>query len=184
MSDWWNDSPEEPEIPLCPDCDIELEVDNNRDLVCSECGYRIKYVPDYSDAEIEQSQDLIKNVLGAEEIAKLEERVVKTRKYLLNSAGEPVLEPDLLTWARAFEELDRRVKAEQVGEFWVSTVFLGVDYNHDENDQPILWETMVFIKGKHDCFESIDMDRCSGGREQALAMHEAMVERIRTLAEQ
>ena len=95
-------------------------------------------MPDYSDAEIEQSPDLIKNVLGAEEIAKLEERVVKTRKYLLNSAGEPVLEPDLLTWARAFEELDRLVKAEQVGEFWVSTVFLGVDYNHDENHQAIL----------------------------------------------
>ena len=34
-SDWWNDSPGEPEIPLCPDCDIKLEVDNNRDLVCS-----------------------------------------------------------------------------------------------------------------------------------------------------
>ena len=71
MRDWWNDPPDQPEIPLCPHCEIELDVLPNGDLVCSECGHRIQYVPDYSEAEIEESQRRIEEVLGPEEVNKL-----------------------------------------------------------------------------------------------------------------
>jgi hypothetical protein len=100
----------------------------------------------------------------------------KPSRYILNSAGEPILEPDLLIWAKAFENCDRRVKQECVGPFLVSTVFLALDHNWEPTGPPILWETMAFLER-----DSIDQDRCSGSREQALAMHAAMVERIASI---
>jgi hypothetical protein len=106
----------------------------------------------------------------------------KPSRYILNSVGEPILEPDLLIWARAFENSDRRVKQECVGPFLVSTVFLALDHNFFEGP-PILWETMVFLKDHEGVRygEDIEMDRCSGSREQALAMHAAMVERVASI---
>jgi len=106
----------------------------------------------------------------------------KPTRYLLNSAGEPVAEPDLLTWATALEKGDRIVKQEHIGPFWISTVFLGLDHNWGDGP-PILWETMVFLKDHEGIRygEDIDMDRCSGSREQALAMHAAMVEHVASI---
>jgi hypothetical protein len=106
----------------------------------------------------------------------------KPSRYILNSAGEPVIESDLLTWAKAFENSDRKVKQEHVGPFLVSTVFLGLNHNFSEGP-PILWETMVFLKDHEGIRygEDIGMDRCSGSREQALAMHAAMVQRIASI---
>jgi hypothetical protein len=101
----------------------------------------------------------------------------KPTRYILNSSGEPVPEPDLMIWAKAFvENRDRRVKQEHVGEFLVSTIFLGLDHNFNDDGPPILWETRVFLNHK-----DVGQDRCSGSREQALAMHQAMVERVASI---
>lgn len=55
----------------------------------------------------------------------------------------PVLCPDLMTWAKWMGTADRHVKEEYIGDYWISTVFLGIDHGwHSEN--PILFETMVF----------------------------------------
>jgi hypothetical protein len=101
-----------------------------------------------------------------------------TKKYILNEEGEPRQCNDLLDWAGWFEVADRRVALDMVGEgdeqYCISTVFLGLDYGFGWQDKPIVWETMVF-KGK----ESMWHDRCSGSREQALAMHAEMVKKIR-----
>lgn len=52
---------------------------------------------------------------------------------------------DLMTWAVWFEEIDnRRVLEDQVAEFWISTVFLGLDHSFGITGPPILFETMVF----------------------------------------
>jgi hypothetical protein len=100
----------------------------------------------------------------------------KWDRYILNSSGEPVAEPDLVTWATAFGSCECTVKQENVGKFWISTVFLGLDHNFFDDGPPVLWETMVFLNHK-----DIAMDRCSGSREQALAMHAAMVERVASI---
>lgn len=96
-------------------------------------------------------------------------------RYILNTQGEPVSEPDLMTWARWIEVnfTKRSVVREQVGHSVVSTVFLGLDHAFG-GGPPILWETMVF-HGKL----TGEMDRCSGSREQAEAMHQRMVERVK-----
>lgn len=95
--------------------------------------------------------------------------------YILDKYKMPVKEPDLIHWARWMEKKDRIVKQEMVGDVKVSTVFLGIDHNFSHEGPPILWETMVF-GGPHD---QEWMDRCSGSIEQAEAMHERMVERVK-----
>lgn len=90
--------------------------------------------------------------------------------YILKDNGQVVIEPDLLTWARWFEDLSvRLVKQEWVENVRISTVFLGLDHNFGDEGPPILWETMTFSNNQ--LFHT-ETHRCAGGREQAEAMHE------------
>jgi hypothetical protein len=101
--------------------------------------------------------------------------VVKNDRYILNSAGNPVPEPDLIKWAMWFEDhAKRRVAADEIEGIRVSTIFLALDHRWMDDGPPILWETMVF-GGKLDQ----ELDRCAGSREQAEAMHAAMCARVR-----
>lgn len=66
-------------------------------------------------------------------------------RYVLDEAGEPRPEPDLLTWARWMEEANRVVASDRVGPLHVSTVFLGLDHGFGfHGSPPTLWETMIF----------------------------------------
>lgn len=58
----------------------------------------------------------------------------------------PVPVEDLLEWARWIEENndERIVRQEDIGPYWVSTVFLGLDHDFSEQGPPLLFETMVF----------------------------------------
>lgn len=49
----------------------------------------------------------------------------------------------LLEWADWLETADRRVAETQIGDIWVSTVFLGMDHGFFSDD-PLLFETLVF----------------------------------------
>ena len=94
-------------------------------------------------------------------------------KYVLDEAGRPVAEPDLLRWARWFEKSHRqRVLAHTKADsdVSVSTVFLGINHRFSGCGSPVLWETMIF-GGPHDG----DMWRYDS-REAALAGHAAAVE--------
>ncbi len=100
-------------------------------------------------------------------------------RYILDEHDRVVPEPDLFKWAAWFEHSkDKRVVARtQIGDARVSTVFLGLDhgrFSEFHEPSPIVWETMVF-GGKFDQ----EMDRCSGNREQAEGMHNAMVARVK-----
>lgn len=114
-------------------------------------------------------------------------------KYILNEDGDPVPEYNLYAWGDWFEKsgMNRRLKRTEVGDYYVSTVFLGVNYRMFEEGDPILWETMTFeIKeSKVDIFGSERMinkeiedfngfDRYSTKKE-ALAGHEEIVEKLK-----
>ena len=90
----------------------------------------------------------------------------------------PVVEPDLLTWARWFETAERTVARTDVRGGVVSTVFLGLDHNYSGNGSPVLFETMSFIDG-----ESDDCERCSTWM-QAEKQHRLMVEKYSAVAPQ
>jgi hypothetical protein len=67
-------------------------------------------------------------------------------KYILDDEGNPKPCYDLLEWAEWFETArEKRILASTiVGEYRVSTVFLGLNYDFTGKGLPILWETMVF----------------------------------------
>jgi hypothetical protein len=97
-------------------------------------------------------------------------------KYILDEHGEPVAENDLIKWGQwiTSNQGQRIVKQEKIGRSKVSTVFLLLNHNYARHGPPVLWETMVFGGSLSD-----EQDRCSGSREQAMAMHERMVRRVK-----
>jgi len=95
-------------------------------------------------------------------------------KYILNQRGEPVAERELLVWAKWFESANRRVGSTSIGDYTVSTVFLGMDHNFRSVGPPVLWETAVFCRG-----HVHEMERCAGTREQAEAMHASWVQTVK-----
>lgn len=55
-------------------------------------------------------------------------------------------EMELLDWARKFEDRAYKiVKQENVGDIWISTVWLGMDHSFGEG-KPLIYETMAFPK--------------------------------------
>ena len=65
--------------------------------------------------------------------------------YILDGK-KPVKCPDLMKFARSFEDNDdaRTVACEDIEGVTVSTVFLGIDHNFHGDGPPILFETLVF----------------------------------------
>lgn len=95
------------------------------------------------------------------------------RRYILNDRGTPVIELDIQKWARWFGTSERQVALDTIDGVTISTVFLALDHNYRDSGPPILWETMVFggpLTGL--------MDRCSGSKEQAEAMHAKMLAEV------
>lgn len=94
-------------------------------------------------------------------------------RYILDEQGKPVVERNLFKWAAWYENAERHVACELIGESKVSTVFLALDHAFG-SEPPVLWETMVFGGPLN-----LEQDRCGGSREQAEAMHARMVERVK-----
>jgi len=72
---------------------------------------------------------------------------MRPRYYRLNEDHSVTPLPDgdegMLEWARRFENSNRRVAEDQIGNKWVSTVFLGMD--HGWEGGPLwIFETIVF----------------------------------------
>jgi hypothetical protein len=117
-----------------------------------------------------------------------------TGKYILLPDHSVREEPDLLAWARWMETADRHVRKENVGPWWVSTVFLGLDHGYgslfDRDVPPVLFETMVFLEtierpitiGDHTrmCHDTLDdITHRYSTWEEALKGHNAIAARLR-----
>lgn len=69
------------------------------------------------------------------------------RPLYYDRMGQPI---DRETFARSFEShADKVVKQDTIGEFFVSTVWLGIDHGPDEQGRPVIFETMVFPDERH-----------------------------------
>lgn len=91
-------------------------------------------------------------------------------KHYIIDADRKVKEVDnLLDWARWMESnsLTRIIQQDALGDYFLSTVFLGIDYSFG-GDVPVLFETMLFCKGK-DCGRHFERYETI---EQALEGHE------------
>lgn len=59
---------------------------------------------------------------------------------------------DLLTWARWVEDHNRHVGEDWIGDYRISTVFLGLDHNWTMHGPPLLYETMLFMRDEEATF--------------------------------
>ena len=93
--------------------------------------------------------------------------------YILDGRT-PVPVANVLELAMWFEVGDnRRIASDQIGDVWVSTVFLGLDHSHGPpGSVPILFETMAF-RDK----EELACERYAS-YEEAEAGHTAMLQRV------
>ena len=117
------------------------------------------------------------------------------RHWILSDDEPPreIAVPDVLTWARWFEDFDNCIRQTQIrrGEVagpWVSTVFLGLDHNFGAAGPPLLYETMVFANqrewhepsefhdGRWGLGDELDCERHSPWAD-AMTAHERIVER-------
>lgn len=84
----------------------------------------------------------------------------------------PVIERDLLKWARWMAENDPGIARDDIKEILISTVFLGFDHSLGTGD-PILFETMIF-GGRYDLYQ-----RRYSTYEKAEEGHQAAVEMVK-----
>lgn len=98
-----------------------------------------------------------------------------SRTYILDD-HTPVA-CDFLAWAGWFEVNERHVALTEIGEYTVSTVFLGLDHRYVYPGPPILFETMVSKKLHRPVWLDIQ-ERCSTW-EEAEAQHERVAVRVR-----
>lgn len=64
-------------------------------------------------------------------------------KFILNGK-RPEACGSLMKWARFMHEHDRHVGKTEEGNFFISTVFLGINHRWGGVGKPILFETMIF----------------------------------------
>jgi hypothetical protein len=98
-------------------------------------------------------------------------------RYILDEAGHVMPCPDLMEWARWMETCQHRVALDQVGDYRISTIFLGLDHSFNPDPMsdpltymPVLWETMVF-----DVISGPVFQRHYTSREAALAGHAEVI---------
>lgn len=79
----------------------------------------------------------------------------------------------------ALKQRYRVLKQEYVGEYWVSTVWLGLDHGFGDG-APLIFETMVFDHSQpgRESLNDLDMQRYST-EQQALAGHQDVVAKVR-----
>lgn len=98
-----------------------------------------------------------------------------TIKYILDDEKRPVPTRDVERWGEMLENIERRrVSFDAVGDYEVSTVFVGIDHNFIDRGPPLLFETMVFDeKGDgRECYRYSSWD-------DALTGHLATVRRLK-----
>lgn len=92
-------------------------------------------------------------------------------------AGLPI---DMMEWARLRGLPDYfRVADDTIGNYWISTVWVGLDMNLGWSDVPIIFETMVFSLVEGDA-DGHDLDcRRYATEEEAVAGHAETVTIVR-----
>ena len=69
---------------------------------------------------------------------------MKHKYYILTPDHKIKVVNTVEEWAEQFENESRTVCRTAVGDYTVSTVFLGIDHNYHSDGPPILFECMIF----------------------------------------
>ena len=106
--------------------------------------------------------------------------------YILDENHKPIPCPDVIAWSEWLKaDAHRIVKQEDIGGYFVSTVFLGIDHNHmrmlsqDASLPAILFETMTFVRFAPPQLSALDIQERYSTWDEAIAGHDSVSGRIR-----
>jgi hypothetical protein len=123
--------------------------------------------------EREQPDEL---VTGFEKI--MGNRWWRRNRGVLNPDGSVRIVTNLYEWAQAYESSDNHLAQDQVCGFYVSTIFIGLDYSFGHGP-PLWFETMVFREKDNDRLgPSYHQERYSTYQE-ALEGHARTIEAVK-----
>lgn len=93
-------------------------------------------------------------------------------KFWILNEKKKMIKASLEEWGRWFELDERIVAQEYIGEYFISTVFLGIDHglNFSEEARPVVFESLVFGSER----EALEQARCCTW-DEAVAMHSRFV---------
>lgn len=106
-------------------------------------------------------------------------RPMMDHHWCLDDMGIPYEEPDLIKWASWMAKADRHIAKTTIGRYWVSTVFLGLEYGWG-NSVPLLYETMVFDNESDQRASDLECRRYAT-RSEALIGHNEIVKGLEKL---
>jgi len=93
--------------------------------------------------------------------------------------GEPI---SMRHWGYLVESKRRILRQEYIGDYWISTVHIGIDHGW-HSERPLIFETMVFKGGSPERLgDDVETRRYSTWQE-ALAGHEELLNEVRLLAQ-
>lgn len=102
-------------------------------------------------------------------------------KYYRWERGKKIVPVSMEEWSAQMNNPDsKRVAETNLGIYWISTVFLGMDHSFGGTGDPVLFETMVFKRGmdREINFNDIECRRyCT--EEEAIKGHADMVSLMR-----
>lgn len=135
-----------------------------------------------TDEVIEEIKRLIddgEKALG--EIPPDEETFLYNLAILNKETGEIRTPKSVYEWGEYFELGNRIIAQEDVAGFWVSTVFLAMDHNFNDDRGPLWFETMVFRSGvQHPLYDQSHAQLRYATLEEARAGHERVKQMILT----
>lgn len=99
-------------------------------------------------------------------------------KYVLDDEGNVVPCEDLQEWGKFMQAGRRKVARLELGDWTVSTVFLGLNHNCTGEGEPQLYETMIFLDGT-EASEKLD-ETCwrAATRDDAMEYHRIAVRHV------
>lgn len=97
---------------------------------------------------------------------------IKSRVQYYDRQGQPM---NLLDWGRRFEDMEYKiVKQTTIGEFFISTVWLGLNHSFGDGP-PMIFETMIFQHGEETENELDGFQERYATEAEAAAGHEGAV---------
>ena len=102
--------------------------------------------------------------------------------YYKLDGKNPVPCQEVREWSRWFETAERVVKQEDVGPFFVSTVFLGIDHRFGGGGQPLVFESAVFTRETVQLWGKTRPGLCDYAMERTATWDEALEAHARAVA--
>lgn len=90
--------------------------------------------------------------------------------YYVLDDNKKAIPATLEEWSAMFEKNDRKIAFDVLGDYEVSTVFLGLDHNYF-GGEPLIFETMIFCKDQEldqSCWRYSTYEQALVGHQEAL----------------